>query len=661
MPARKPKPGESFGDLYPEIAKEWHPTKNGLLTPFDFTPGSNKKFWWKCDKGVDHIWKAQVNKRSGGAGCHICSGWKVVPSVSLVTTHPEIASEWHPTKNKDLTPNDVLFGSHKKVWWKCDKGEDHEWESLIYSRINSGCPVCSNKKVVLSNCLATTHPEIASEWHPTKNKELSPYDIVSGSNKKVWWKCDKGEDHEWLTAVQNRQNGTKCPVCEHRKLTLSNCLSTTHPKIAKQWHPTKNGLSTPFDFFSGSHKKVWWKCDKGEDHEWLAVINSRANQSSGCPVCSNKKVVKSNSLATLNPNLAKEWHPTKNGDLTPEDVSIGSEKKVWWICDEADDHVYDMAVFYKAGKRKQGCPMCNGNRIVRSNSLATTHPKIAKQWHPTKNGDLTPEDVISGSKKKVWWKCDKGEDHEWKAKLENRRQGHGCPICSGMKVVKSNSLATLNTNLAKEWHPKKNGDLKPEDVVLFTHKKVWWKCDKGEDHEWKVSVSHRSRGNNCPFCTLTPQSREELIITHELITIFKGINPKGFKTRVNGKLRSIDIYIPDLKLGIEFDGSYWHKDKRALDKLKTEELEAEGFNIIRVRQKPLKRIFEDDVMAEKKYDGKKITNDILIQIMKDYKLGKSTILKISKYIKMPNLQNEKGLEKYIDMILTEKANKTNTL
>lgn len=122
-------------------------------------------------------------------------------------------------------------------------------------------------------------------------------------------------------------------------------------------------------------------------------------------------------------------------------------------------------------------------------------------------------------------------------------------------------------------------------------------------------------------------------------------------------MKSIDIYIPMLKLGIEFDGKYWHKDKRALDKLKTEELEAEGFNIIRVRQKPLKRIFEDDLMAEKKYDGKQITNDILTQIMKDYKLSKSTILKINKYIEKSNLQNEKGLDKYINMILTEKADR----
>ena len=89
--------------------------------------------------------------------------------------------------------------------------------------------------------------------------------------------------------------------------------------------------------------------------------------------------------------------------------------------------------------------------------------------------------------------------------------------------------------------------------------------------------------------------------------------------------------------------------------MKTLDIEEQGINIIRVRQKPLKRIFEDDVMAEKKFDGKQITNDILKQIMKDYDLDKRTLTKIDNYIAKEGLQNQKGLDKYIDQILTEKA------
>ena len=75
-------------------------------------------------------------------------------------------------------------------------------------------------------------------------------------------------------------------------------------------------------------------------------------------------------------------------------------------------------------------------------SLAEVNPELAKQWHPTKNGDLTPNDVKAGSSKKVWWKCDKGDDHEWETAIGNRSIGKGCSICAGQKTVLSNCLAT---------------------------------------------------------------------------------------------------------------------------------------------------------------------------------------------------------------------------
>ena len=129
---------------------------------------------------------------------------------SLVETHPEVAKQWHPTKNGDLTPYDVTAGSGKKVWWKCDKGDDHEWETKITNRSQAkGCPVCSGKKVVYTNCLATTNPDLASEWHLTKNGDLTPKEFVEGSTKKVWWKCDKGDDHEWQSTIINKNKTPK--------------------------------------------------------------------------------------------------------------------------------------------------------------------------------------------------------------------------------------------------------------------------------------------------------------------------------------------------------------------------------------------------------------------------------------------------------------------
>ncbi len=228
-------------------------------------------------------------------------------------------------------------------------------------------------------------------------------------------------------------------------------------------------------------------------------------------------------------------------------------------------------------------------KILQGKSLAETHPEVAKQWHPTKNRDLTPYDVTRGMSKKVWWKCDKGVDHEWQTSPNKRALvGRGCPICSIQKVVLSNCLSTTHREIAKEWHPTKNGKLTPDDIGEGSGRKVWWKCDKGDDHEWKTSPSQRNV-TGCPFCSLTPQSKQELTITFELIKLFKNIDPKGLKTHLGDRLRALDIFIPKLNLCIEFDGAYWHKDKRKLDEIKSEMLFEEGFKLIRIREEPLKK------------------------------------------------------------------------
>ena len=259
--------------------------------------------------------------------------------------------------------------------------------------------------------------------------------------------------------------------------------------MAEQWHPTKNGDLTPSDVKEGSGKSVWWLCEKG--HEWKAVIGSRAT-GNGCPYCSGKRASTENNLQVLNPDLAKQWHPTKNGDLTPSDITVRSAKKVWWTCEK--DHEWDSTVANRTSGN--GCPYCAGKRVWDGNSLHTLNPDLAKQWHPSKNGELTPNDVTIGSGKKAWWICDKG--HEWEAAISSRIRGNGCPFCAGQRVGADNSLQTLNSDLAKQWHPTKNGTLTPNDVTLGSSKKVWWQCDKG--HEWEAVILRRRNGARCPLC-----------------------------------------------------------------------------------------------------------------------------------------------------------------
>ena len=334
----------------PKLAAQWHPTKNGELTPDHVAVHSGKKFWWlgKCN----HEWQATVLNRNKGSGCPYCSGKRVLKGFNdLATRNPELASEWHPTKNNGLSPTAVTASSGKKVWWQCPNG--HEWQATIADRNDGhGCPYCSGKRVLKGyNDLATKNPELAKEWHPVKNGDLTPDTVTAGSREKVWWQCSKG--HEWQAVISSRSKGISCPYCSRKKaIKCFNDLNTINPELASEWHPTKNGGLTPDMVMPGSGKKVWWQCSK--KHEWQATIKNRS-KGNGCPYCSGSRTLKGfNDLATMNPVLASEWHPTKNNGLTPDMVTAHSGKKVWWLC--KCGHEWQARIADRS--KGHGCPRC---------------------------------------------------------------------------------------------------------------------------------------------------------------------------------------------------------------------------------------------------------------------------------------------------------------
>lgn len=217
-----------------------------------------------------------------------CSNKKVLVGYNdLETTNPELAAEWHPTKNGNLKPQNVVHGSDKIVWWICDKG--HEYQARIANRLHfRNCPICVNKKIVPGvNDLASKYPDLTKQWHPTKNGDLTPDMIAPKSNKKFWWKCELG--HEWEATPNKRvSNNRGCPYCCNQKILAGyNDLATTNPKLAAEWHPTKNGDLTPQMISHGSTKRVWWQCSQG--HEWESTVNNRDCHKRPCPYCSGRK------------------------------------------------------------------------------------------------------------------------------------------------------------------------------------------------------------------------------------------------------------------------------------------------------------------------------------------------------------------------------------
>lgn len=165
-------------------------------------------------------------------------------------------------------------------------------------------------------------------------------------------------------------------------------------------------------------KNVWWICEEG--HEWEQPVKTRV-LGQECPFCSGFRPSELYNLQLVNPEVAKQWHPTKNGSLTPEQVTPGAEKFIWWICEKG--HVWDAMIYER--NNGSGCPYCLGRRRSKFTSIG---PILTKQWHPTKNGDLTPGKILRDSNQEVWWKCEKG--HEWKAGILDRKHGQKCPYCS---------------------------------------------------------------------------------------------------------------------------------------------------------------------------------------------------------------------------------------
>ena len=100
-------------------------------------------------------------------------------------------------------------------------------------------------------------------------------------------------------------------------------------------------------------------------------------------------------------------------------------------------------------KEGEDVHFCNGpggkySRVVHTdgrNSMSTKYPLLALEMHPTMNEGKTPDNIIAGTNKKIWWICNTISENPcgyiWYA-TGNKRVvlERGCPRCakSGFKV-----------------------------------------------------------------------------------------------------------------------------------------------------------------------------------------------------------------------------------
>jgi len=183
----------------------------------------------------------------------------------------------------------------------------------------------------------------------------------------------------------------------------------------------------------------------------------------------------------------------------------------------------------------------------------SNNAQLMAEWNWERNIDIDPSCLSFGSNKKVWWICNKG--HEWSNTPNHRTaRNDGCPYCSNHRVLSGfNDLATIAPKLAKEWNFSRNGQLTPDNVFPNSNKTVWWICHKG--HEWEARINARNAGNGCPICKKElATSYPEQIVYYYIRKVF----PDALNRYVENR-KELDIYLPSISLGIEYDGAYYHK------------------------------------------------------------------------------------------------------
>lgn len=471
-------------DDQPELYEIWSENNNSSIDMGAITKWqASTKYLWVCPAG--HEYWATPRYISNDQRCPYCAGKQVLEGFNdLACVEPDKA-ELYDKKRNTLSPHEIMYGSSKRVAWKCSEG--HTWnQSPRQFKLNSGCPVCKKRIIVTGqNDLATTHPELALEYASTNS--IPANNIGSNTTMRADWVCQVG--HTWSAVIRERVGGKGCPVCSNNLILPGvNDFATEHPELVGEWDFELN-QKQPDEIASGSGQQAHWVCGLG--HKWTTPVFRRSN-GRGCIYCANRAVWPGfNDLESRFPIIAAEWDYKKNA-LRPDEVLFGSNLQANFKCSEG--HSYKT----KIGRRTlsgSGCPVCLGFEVQRGvNDLLSQRPKLAARW--SNKNETTPDRVYKNSAKmKYIFECEHG--HEYRVAPQSASDEY-CPTCSNKEFEPGfNDLKTVNKSLALEF-VSAGEETNPRMVPSWSTIRANWKCYLG--HTWVAAVRDRVLGHNCPYC-----------------------------------------------------------------------------------------------------------------------------------------------------------------
>jgi len=319
-----------------QAAHAFHATSHQLPTAHQPAPA-----WTVCDADHRYLVTAEAD------WCPVCALRPSDRGRCLEEVAPHLVGELDYELNRGLTAAHIASSSSKKVWWRCPK--DHRYPATPNNRTlnRQSCPVCLNRSIQTgANDLLTLRPAIAAQWHPA-NPGLPSTRGLSESAPLLWI-CADGHIEE-MSIMKRVARG--CTPCDAARKVAERSIDQTHPSICREWHPTKNDWHRPEQFTAGSHHTAFWRCSNG--HTFPQRIDRRA-LGAGCKYCAGRALLRGfNDFATTDPDLAVEWHPTKN--VLEASDTMSPNRPFWWRC-RVGAHDHHQTITHR--RVSGGCPLC---------------------------------------------------------------------------------------------------------------------------------------------------------------------------------------------------------------------------------------------------------------------------------------------------------------
>ena len=553
------------------LLDEWDYEKNKELglDPKTVTSGTHKKAHWVCKK-CGHKWQAEIRTRVNGVACPECYNKrrseiqsKVKLTVSLTDyckDNPDKAyllEEWDYEENSklDISPENISYGSGIIAHWIC-KECNYRWPAQVRSRVRgNGCPDCynQNRSNIASKARITTtlldycrnnlnKAYLLNEWDYEENNKLgiTPETVAFRSNKKVFWICNKNKKHKWEATIDSRVKGNGCPYCAGQKvLAGDNDLASTHNYLVKDWDFEKNYPITPQEIMAGSIKRYHWKCHKC-GHEWQATPNDRALGHTGCPECNKGISVQ---------ELAVYYYVKK---LFPDTVNcyknFGYELDLYIpelnLAIELDGGLWHENRLESDNKKDLNCKRDN-IRLIRIREKELKPTVSAETIWINGSRDSCVEQGIKDLFKYMNW------EYDFEINFSNDYSKF--INCKNLRELE-NSLVIKKPEIAKEWHPTKNGNLKPENIPSTTHRKYWWKCSIC-GKEFQMTPQTRTT-IGCPSCQRNEWNTDEIQV---VLGYYDSEGIDGLMMKLPNRTKSA-IQAKASELGLRYRKDAWTEE-----------------------------------------------------------------------------------------------------